>query len=66
MSNNKLGIHAMLLFESSVSENLIFLKQFLKAALYSRRITGLKDFILRTQLFSSQRFGNNKTSQFFD
>ena len=48
ISNNKLGIHAMLLFESSVSENLIFLKQFLKAALYSRRITGLKDFILNT------------------
>lgn len=32
-------------FESSVSEHLVFLKQFLKAALYSRRLTGLGSLV---------------------
>lgn len=40
-----LSTMAMVSFESSISENLIFLKQFLKAAIYSRRIHGVHDFI---------------------
>ncbi len=36
-----LNIYAMVAFESSASEHLVYLKQFLKAALYSRRITGI-------------------------
>jgi choline dehydrogenase-like flavoprotein len=36
-----MNIHAMMSFESSISENLVFLKQFLKAALYSRKISGI-------------------------
>ena len=41
--NQLLSIHGMFTFESSVSENLTFLKQFVKAAIYSRKISGLKD-----------------------
>ncbi|MBM4009922.1 MAG: GMC family oxidoreductase [Planctomycetes bacterium] len=37
-----LNIQAMLAFESSISENLVFLKQFVKAALYGRRVGSLK------------------------
>jgi len=40
-----LNIHAMMSFESSISENLVYLKQFLKAALYSREISGITDLI---------------------
>lgn len=36
----------MVTFESSVTEHLQFLKQFLKAAIHSRRITGVRDFII--------------------
>lgn len=36
----------MVTFESSVTEHLQFLKQFLKAAIHSRRITGVGDFIV--------------------
>lgn len=36
-----LNMHAMLHFESSISENMVFLKQFVKAAIYSRKISGL-------------------------
>lgn len=36
-----LNIQAMFAFESSVSENLVYLKQFLKAAVYRRQIKGL-------------------------
>lgn len=35
------GAQGIVAFESSVSEHLVFLKQFLKAALYSRRLSGL-------------------------
>lgn len=38
---NTLNVHAMFHFESSISENLVFLKQFLKAAVYNRKIKGL-------------------------
>lgn len=41
-----LNIHAMMSFESSISENLVYLKQFLKAAIYSRKVSGIKDFIV--------------------
>jgi choline dehydrogenase-like flavoprotein len=37
-----LNIQGMFAFESSVAENLVFLKQFLKAAIYSRKISGIK------------------------
>ena len=40
-----MNIQAMMLFESSISENLIYLKQFLKAALYSRRLSGVGDLL---------------------
>lgn len=36
-----LNLHAMVFCESSIQENLVFLKQFLKAAIYSRRISGV-------------------------
>ena len=38
-----MNIQAMMAFESSVSENLVYLKQFIKAALYSRRFSSLGD-----------------------
>lgn len=38
-----MNIQAMMAFESSVSENLVYLKQFLKAALYSRKLSGMGD-----------------------
>lgn len=37
-----INIQGMMAFESSISENLVFLKQFVKAALYSRRIGSLR------------------------
>jgi len=40
-----LNMHAMLHFESAVGENLVFLKQFLKAAVYSRKISGVGEFL---------------------
>lgn len=40
---NGLSVHGMFLYESSVSENLVYLKQFLKAALFSRRISNVRD-----------------------
>jgi choline dehydrogenase-like flavoprotein len=40
-----LNMHAMLHFESSISENLVFLKQFLKAAVYSRKVTDVGGLI---------------------
>ena len=39
-----LNIQGQFVFESSVSENLVYLRQFVKAAIYSRRITGVGDF----------------------
>ena len=39
----RLGVHGMVMFESSVSEHLQYLKQFLKAAVYSRRLGGIGD-----------------------
>lgn len=38
-----MNIQGMLSFESSISENLVYLKQFLKAAIYSRKFSGLGD-----------------------
>lgn len=37
------NIQGMMSFESSIGENLVYLKQFLKAALYSRKVSGLGD-----------------------
>ena len=42
--NRLLNTQGMFAFESEIGENLIYLKQFLKAAIYSRRITGVGDF----------------------
>jgi choline dehydrogenase-like flavoprotein len=39
------GAQAMVSFEGSFSEHLVFLKQFLKAAVYSRKVSGLGDFV---------------------
>jgi len=38
-----LNIQGTFCFESSIAENLVFLKQFLKAAVHSRKISGLGD-----------------------
>jgi choline dehydrogenase-like flavoprotein len=38
-----MNIHGWFVFESSVTENLVYLKQFVKAAIYSRKILGLAD-----------------------
>jgi choline dehydrogenase-like flavoprotein len=35
----------MMVFESSIGENLNFLKQFLKAAIFSRKISSIKDMV---------------------
>lgn len=40
-----LNIQGVFAFESSIEENLVYLKQFLKAAINSRRISGLGDLI---------------------
>jgi choline dehydrogenase-like flavoprotein len=42
-SERILNLYGMMAFESSVSENLIYLKQFLKAAIFSRKINGMGD-----------------------
>ncbi|TWT47365.1 Fructose dehydrogenase large subunit [Botrimarina hoheduenensis] len=39
-----LNCQAMIAFESSISENLVFLKQFVKAAVYSRKIGSITGF----------------------
>jgi len=44
-SDRLLNTQGQLIFESSVTENLVYLKQFVKAAIYSRRITGLRDLL---------------------
>ncbi|HEX3371590.1 MAG TPA: GMC family oxidoreductase, partial [Candidatus Acidoferrales bacterium] len=40
-----LNVQGLLGFESSVSENLVYLKQFIKAAVYSRKIDNLGDVL---------------------
>jgi choline dehydrogenase-like flavoprotein len=40
-----LNCQAMITFENSIRENLVFLKQFVKAAVYSRKIGSLPDFV---------------------
>ena len=41
-SSEALNVHGMFAFESSISENLVYLKQFVKAAVYGRRVGGLR------------------------
>lgn len=41
----QLNIQGMMAFESSISENLVFLKQFVKAALYRRRIGSFRSLL---------------------
>ena len=40
-----LNIHGIFAFESEASEHIIFLKQFLRAALYTRKLTGVGDVL---------------------
>ncbi|MDA8375732.1 MAG: GMC oxidoreductase [Planctomycetia bacterium] len=40
-----INIHAMMVFESSIGENLVYLKQFLKAAVYKRKLSGAGDLL---------------------
>ena len=42
-SERILNLYGMMAFESSASENLVYLKQFLKAAIFSRKIDGVGD-----------------------
>jgi choline dehydrogenase-like flavoprotein len=44
LANGLFGAQGIMTFESSATEHLVFLKQFLKAAIYSRRLTGVGDF----------------------
>ncbi len=44
LSNRLLGAQGIMCFESSATEHLVFLKQFLKAAIHSRRLSGIVDF----------------------
>lgn len=41
-SGRELNVHGMFAFESSISENLVYLKQFVKAAVYGRRVGGFR------------------------
>lgn len=43
-----LNVQGMVAFESSFSENLVYLKQFLKAAIYSREFSGARDVFLNS------------------
>ena len=40
-----MNIHAMMMFESSISENLVFLKQFVKAAVFNRKLSGARGLL---------------------
>ncbi|MEI6239048.1 MAG: FAD-dependent oxidoreductase [Planctomycetia bacterium] len=44
LANRLLGAQGIMCFESSATEHLVFLKQFLKAAIQSRRLSGMGDF----------------------
>jgi choline dehydrogenase-like flavoprotein len=39
------NVQGQLVFESSITENLVYLKQFTKAALYSRKVSGVGDLV---------------------
>lgn len=45
LRDERLNIQAMFSFESSISENLVFLKQFVKAALYRRHVGSIRGLI---------------------
>ncbi len=49
-----LNVHGMFTFDSSVTENLVYLKQFVRAAIYSRRIHRIRE--LPVHLRAAQRF----------
>ena len=53
-SGEALNVHGMFAFESSISENLVYLKQFVKAAVYGRRVGGLRS--LATNVRASGRY----------
>jgi choline dehydrogenase-like flavoprotein len=38
-----LNVQGMFVFQSSITENLLYLKQFAKAAIYSRKVSGVRD-----------------------
>lgn len=40
-----LNIHAMMVCESSISENMVFLRQFMKAVLYGRKVSSLGELV---------------------
>ena len=40
----RLNIQGFFAFESSISENMVYLKQFVKAAIYSRKVSGVGEF----------------------
>jgi choline dehydrogenase-like flavoprotein len=44
-SDRLLNTQGQFVFESSVSENLVYLKQFVRAAIYSRQIAGIRDLV---------------------
>jgi len=52
-SEPRLNCQAMIVFENSIRENLVFLKQFVKAAIYSRKIGSLTE-LLRNVLACSR------------
>lgn len=42
------NIHGFFAFESEISEHMVFLKQFLRAALYTRKLTGVDDLFRKS------------------
>lgn len=51
-----MNVQAMMSFESSIGENLVYLKQFLKAALYSRKLGGAGDLLKNLRACSKHLF----------
>lgn len=43
-----LNIHAMMVCESSISENMVFLRQFMKSVIYGRKISNLGELLRNT------------------
>jgi len=43
-----LNIHAMMMCESSISENMVFLRQFMKSVIYGRKVSNLGELLRNT------------------
>ncbi len=52
-SSEAVNVHGMFAFESSISENLVYLKQFVKAAVYGRKVGGLRSLAANVRASAS-------------